>query len=135
MKEVKLYSQLLTIMRKIEVLRNRGQRLQSTELRYKERMEALVVRMQEPVRQLLALNSSVVLQEQQQRDCYGDLENSDDIDFLCDALQQQREGLEYITEMLRKDIRDINIMKSIMETEKNEAAAKRGQHYLLQDRL
>lgn len=126
---------MLTIMRKIEVLRNRRQGLQPTELRYKERMEALLVRMQEPVRQLLALNSSVALQEQQQRDYYRDLENSDDIDFLCGALQQQREGLEYISEMLRKDIRDINIMKSIMETEKNEAVAKRGQHYLPADRL
>jgi hypothetical protein len=135
MKEVNLYRTMLTIMRKIEVLRNRRQGLQPTELRYKERMEALLVRMQEPVRQLLALNSSVALQEQQQRDYYRDLENSDDIDFLCGALQQQREGLEYISEMLRKDIRDINIMKSIMETEKNEAVAKRGQHYLPADRL
>jgi len=135
MKEVNLYRTMLTIMRKIEVLRNRRQGLQPTELRYKERMEALLVRMQEPVRQLLALNSSVALQEQQQKDYYRDLENSDDIDFLCGALQQQREGLEYISEMLRKDIRDINIMKSIMETEKNEAVAKRGQHYLPADRL
>ena len=135
MKEVNLYRTMLTIMRKIEVLRNRRQGLQPTELRYKERMEALLVRMQEPVRQLLALNSSVALQEQQQRDYYRDLENSDDIDFLCGALQQQREGLEYISEMLRKDIRDINIMKSIMETEKNEAVAKRGQHNLPADRL
>eukprot|EP01035_Chromulina_nebulosa_P031183 gene31183-41551_t len=122
MKEVELYRTLLTIMRKIEVLRNRGQRLQSAELRFKERLEALLVRMHEPVRQLLALNSSVALQEQQQRDCYGDLQNSEDLDFLCGALQKQREGLEYLTEMLRIDIRDMNIIKS----ERNEGVARRG---------
>lgn len=119
-----IYRTLLTIMRKIEVLRNRGQRLQPSELRYKERLETLFLRLKEPQLQLQSLSNSTALHENQ-RDSFGEIESGDDIDFLCSALQQQREGLEYVTDMLRKDIRDVNIMKAVMEAERGDAGARK----------
>jgi hypothetical protein len=48
----------------------------------------------------------------QPRDLYQEDIKEEDLTILINALKRQHEGLEYLMEMLRKDTRDLNIMKS-----------------------
>mmetsp|Transcript_27607 Transcript_27607/g.39189 ORF Transcript_27607/g.39189 Transcript_27607/m.39189 type:complete len:546 (+) Transcript_27607:13-1650(+) len=119
MRQVDIYRTLLTLMRKMEVLRCHGQRLQPQEVRYRDRLISLLHRTREAQQQLQKLSSSVTMlqQEKRQREVYSEVQDPDDMEFLCHALQKQREGLEYVTEMLKKDMRDVKIIHSLMQKE------------------
>ena len=56
-------------------------------------------------------------QDKRQREVYTEVQDPEDIEFLYHALQKQREGLEYVTDMLKKDMRDVKIIHSLMQKE------------------
>lgn len=47
----------------------------------------------------------------QRRDAYANIQSEEDnMQFFLESLRKQREGLEYVTDILAKDLRDINII-------------------------
>ena len=52
--------------------------------------------------------------------------DDNDLEAVCQALQQQRQGLEELTDILDKDMRDIGIIKSALENKVQEVAMTSG---------
>lgn len=116
MRQIRIYQQLLGFMRKIEVLRCHGMPLQHDERHYRARLNELLHRIAGPHRQLQELCTSALHQQQselsmQRRDAYANIQSEEDnMQFFLESLRKQREGLEYVTDILAKDLRDINII-------------------------
>lgn len=55
-----------------------------------------------------------------QAEQYSDTLDENDLEAVCNALQQQRLGLEQLTEILEKDMRDIGIIKSSLANKTQE---------------
>lgn len=51
---------------------------------------------------------------------YTESVDDDDLEAVCTALQQQRQGLEQLTDILERDMRDIGIIKSTLENKVQE---------------
>ena len=96
-------------MRKVEVLRCRGRPIQNTERKFLEKLERILNSMRSPYARLQELAASSIHQEQQ-KDVFLQTKE-EDLSFLYTTLNKQREGLEFAVEVLRKDIRDISIVK------------------------
>ncbi len=67
--------------------------------------------MEPPFKKLQDISINLALQNQP-KDLYEDKIDEEDLMNLIGALKKQSEGLEYLAEVLRKDTRDIGIMKS-----------------------
>mmetsp|Transcript_21248 Transcript_21248/g.23077 ORF Transcript_21248/g.23077 Transcript_21248/m.23077 type:complete len:482 (-) Transcript_21248:6652-8097(-) len=111
MKQTPLNQKLLLILRKIEVLRCHGNPLQPTEKLFQQRVIQTMQDIEVPTKKLEDISVHLALQVQP-RDLYQEDIKEEDLTILINALKRQHEGLEYLMEMLRKDTRDLNIMKS-----------------------
>jgi len=114
MKQVHIYQHLLTILRKVEVLRCRGVPLEQNEIRYRARLNQILAAMKTPYLEIQELSDNLVQQEHAS-DVYADVPREQDLESLYDALKRQREGLEYITEILAKDVRDVHVVRSALK--------------------
>lgn len=111
MKQLSLVQQVLLVVRKLEVMRCHGVPLQVSELNFRDQLRSLVARLQEPFKQLQDLSVSMALQDRQQ-DVFEDSVADEDVEALVRALKKQSEGLEQLAETLRKDMRDMAIIRS-----------------------
>eukprot|EP01038_Epipyxis_sp_PR26KG_P013529 gene13529-18149_t len=98
-KQIQLYQSLLSIMRKVEVLRCHGVPLRQNESRYRERLNQILGAMKDPHNELQQLSTTLV-QLEHLDDTYRQFDNEEDLENIFMALQKQREGLEYITDIL-----------------------------------
>lgn len=106
-----LMQHLLRTMRKMQVIRCQGSPLQVNEMKYKERMRSLLAKLEQPFRLLQELSVTIALQSWQE-DKFEENVAEEDVEVLVQALKRQSEGLETLTEMMRKDLRDIDLMKA-----------------------
>ena len=106
-----LMQQLLRTMRKMQVIRCQGSPLQVNEMKYKERMRSLLAKLEQPFRLLQELSVTIALQSRQE-DKFEENVAEEDVEVLVQALKRQSEGLETLTDMMRKDLRDIDLMKA-----------------------
>lgn len=106
---------LLQVMRKLEVLRTKGLPLGSLELRYQEKVEELYSNAKGPYSKLQLLETSQSVVERQ-NDLFlsAPAFREEDLESICTVLQKQREGLQHLTDIVRKDSRDINMMKTVL---------------------
>jgi len=111
MKQVHIYQKLMSLLRKVEVLRCRGLPMEATEVKYRARLNDILAAMKSPYLEIQELANNVAQQEFPQ-DVYSDAPSEADLEALYDALRRQREGLEYITDILTKDIRDVSIART-----------------------
>jgi len=110
-RQLQLNRKVLELMRKIEVIRCHGVPIQETEKQHHKRLIDLAQRMENPLRVVQDMSLSLALHEQPQ-DMSTETINEEDLSSLIQAIKRQSEGLEGLTEMLRKDTRDIGIIRA-----------------------
>lgn len=110
-KQRDIFLQILEIFKKIEVLRSRGRPLQPSETRYRDNLERLCLALQSPSQKLQEI-MTLKSQQERQSDSYADKVSQEDLDRLYDLLDKQREGLEHLTDIITKDSRDLEIIRT-----------------------
>jgi len=119
MKQVHIYQKLMALLRKVEVLRCHGKPLEESEARYRALLNQILGAMKAPYLQIQELSNTAAQQDMPQ-DVYADASyDAQEMEALYDALRRQREGLEYVTEILAKDVRDVKIVKSALQEADN----------------
>mmetsp|Transcript_32651 Transcript_32651/g.33297 ORF Transcript_32651/g.33297 Transcript_32651/m.33297 type:complete len:475 (-) Transcript_32651:138-1562(-) len=111
--QAKLRYKLLNIMSKVEVLRCRGVYIDHNERKFGEQLERLLSEMRGPQ---TVLQQLIFLQEQlieNIRDTNEGIDNLDETDLTAvyHAIQRQQQGIQHISNIIQKDIRDMSIMK------------------------
>lgn len=112
--QARLYHKFLTVLRKVELLRCHGSPISLNEQRYREQMGKIMHAMQSPN---LKIQELLIVQSQIDRSFQDVLEDDPpprEVEKLCSALEKQREGLQYLTDILSKDARDMDIIRQKM---------------------
>mmetsp|Transcript_17866 Transcript_17866/g.23545 ORF Transcript_17866/g.23545 Transcript_17866/m.23545 type:complete len:435 (+) Transcript_17866:307-1611(+) len=107
-----LCNRFLQVLRKLEVLRSMGLPLQLQERELHIRLEAVANHLAAPTQRLTDLHAHST-QVERPIDHSEKLKDKD-LAKLHAALQHQRKGLEHLTDILKKDMRDMQIMKNEM---------------------
>jgi chromosome segregation ATPase len=111
----KHFMRLLQVMRKLEVLRAKGISLTPVETRYREKVEELTSAIMVPYEKIQSLESSqAILERQSEAFALSSSVGEADMEELCAVLAKQRDGLKHLTDIVRKDARDISIMERII---------------------
>lgn len=109
--QARLYHKYLTVLRKVELLRCHGSPITLNEQRYREQLAKIVRAMQTPnlkIQELLIVQSQI---DRSFQDVYGEDPQPKEVERLCSALDKQREGLQFLTDILSKDSRDMDIIQ------------------------
>jgi predicted nucleic acid-binding Zn-ribbon protein len=109
-RQLDLNRRMLAIMKKIEVIRCHGTPLQDTERRYYRKLVEMAQRLEGPLQVVQNMSISVALHEQPEEGTIGSISEEDLASFIM-ALKKQSDGLEMLTETLRKDLRDVDIIR------------------------
>jgi chromosome segregation ATPase len=107
-----LRRKFMSVMRKIEVLRCHGVKLDSKEMQYRETLEDLLARIRRPHAKLHEL-ALLHTQQENRREVHTSLTDNE-VQALTRDLAHQREGLQLLSDLVRKDARDITIFKKKM---------------------
>lgn len=110
----RLYHKYLTVLRKVELLRCHGSAITLNEQKCRDKLDKIVRAVQVPS---VKLQELLIIQSQIDRtfhDVYDDDLSPEDVKKLCGALEKQREGLQYLTDILSKDARDLGIIQKKM---------------------
>lgn len=120
-----LYHKYLAVLRKTELLRCRGSPVTSSEQRYRDQLARIVRAMQTPnlkIQELLIIQSQI---DRSSQDVYGGAPSAQQVKQLCSTLDRQREGLQFLTDLLSKDARDVEIMRKKLSASQLRGAGRR----------
>mmetsp|Transcript_12646 Transcript_12646/g.20537 ORF Transcript_12646/g.20537 Transcript_12646/m.20537 type:complete len:202 (+) Transcript_12646:596-1201(+) len=109
--QARLYHKFLTVLRKVELLRCHGSPISLNEQRYREQIGKIMHAMQSPnlkIQELLIVQSQI---DRSFQDVLEDDPPAREVEKLCSALDKQREGLQFLTDILSKDARDMDIIR------------------------
>ena len=83
--------------------------------RYREKVEELTSAIMVPYEKIQSLESSQAILERQKESFAGPATVSEsDFESLCAVLAKQRDGLKHLTDIVKKDARDVAIMEQII---------------------
>lgn len=125
-KQSQLRYQLLSVMRKVELLRCKGVPLDMEEKRLRERLNRVFRDIRDPalsVQRLKLLQSQSVVERGVGKHQKGGIA-TDDLAAVHDTLSKQQQGLMVLSDVVRKDIRDMNIMSEKIEEMKSNPALR-----------
>eukprot|EP01033_Poteriospumella_lacustris_P008117 gene8117-5845_t len=105
-----LNRRMLLIMKKIEVIRCHGTPLQDTERRYYRKLLEMAQRLERPLQVVQNMSINVALHEKPEEGAIESISDEDLASFIA-ALKKQSDGLEMLTDTLRKDLRDVDIIR------------------------
>lgn len=109
--QARLYHKMLVVMRKLELFRRHGTPISADEQRYYERLDRIKRAMRIPNDTMQKLITMQTQLDRTPGELYGKNPTLEEEEKLCRALDKQREGLQHLTTILTKDIRDMGIIK------------------------
>jgi predicted nucleic acid-binding Zn-ribbon protein len=109
-RQLDLNRRMLAFMKKIEIIRSHGTPLQDSERRYYRKLVEMAQRLERPLQVVQNMSISVALHEQPEEGTIESISEEDLASFII-ALKKQSDGLEMLTETLRKDLRDVDIIR------------------------
>lgn len=126
-KQNQLRYQLLSVMRKIELLRCKGIPLDSEEMRLRERLDRVFQDVRDPalsVQRLQLLQSQSVVEREERKRRNKDCIAQEDLVTVHDTLAKQHQGLMVLSDVIRKDVRDMAIISEKLEDIKGNPALR-----------
>lgn len=114
-KQKKLFHQLLLILRKIELLRRQGDSIDQKEYNFRECLEKIAAGARNPHAKLLELMTIQTQYDQNRVDLFDEKLNEADELKLVAIIDKQRKGLQHLTDILNKDLRDLALLKRVIE--------------------
>lgn len=109
-KQGEQYGRMLHLLAKIEKLRMQDKPLEMDEYRFREKAEGMMQQLKTQHAQLTEL-LNFQSQHDLVRDEYVDSLSEADLEVLYSAMARQHEGLQHVSDILERDVRDVQIVR------------------------
>jgi hypothetical protein len=109
-RQAELYNKMLKLLGAIEKLRSGDRPLEFEEYKFREKVEEMLLHLRQRHAQLTEL---INFQSQHDlvQDEYADNLSDADLEVIYGALAKQHEGLQHVSDILERDIRDVGIIR------------------------
>lgn len=113
-RQAQLYNRMLRLLSIIEKYRFQDRPLELEEYAFREKAEKMLLQLQQ---RHVELTQLINFQSQHDliKDEYADNLSDDDLRVIYDAMAKQSEGLEHVSEILRRDIRHVEIIQEKLD--------------------